>query len=88
MAFLAPFAEIVLEGIEAGVATNIVSGISNEFVKKAKPLVSQEAGKVIADYASNNPNGMVDMTLQNTIKNYNHRKHHPIKKGRIKKRIK
>lgn len=85
---LAPFAELVLDGIEAGIAGNIVTGVSNEFVKAAKPVVSQEAGKMISDYASNNPNSFVDLTLQNTIKNYNHRKHHPNKKGRYKKRIK
>lgn len=87
MAFLlAPMAELVMEGIEAGVATNIVSGVSNEFVKVMKPAVSNEAGKLIGDYASNNPDGMVNMTLQSAVKNYNHKKHHPIKKGRHHKK--
>lgn len=71
MAFLLPVGELILEGVEAGVAGNMVNAVYNEFKEPAKKWISNEAGNVIGDYAKNNPNGIVDMTLD---KASNHRK--------------
>jgi hypothetical protein len=76
MAALLPlFGELVLNGAEAAGAGSIVSGIYHEFKPVAKKLITDEAGKLVGDYAKNNPDGYVDNILE---KAYVHRK----KRGR------
>jgi hypothetical protein len=65
MAALLPlFGEVVLNGAEAAGAGSIVSGIYNEFKPVAKKLITDEAGKIVGDYARNNPDGYVDNIVQ------------------------
>ena len=86
MAFLAPmFPELILD-FEAG-ASAIVSGISTEFVKKAKQSIATTVDSEIANIASSNPNGITNLTLNEIIKKKNHKILHPRKSGRIHKRI-
>ena len=86
MAFLAPmFPELILD-FEAG-ASAIVSGISTEFIKKAKQSIATTVDSEIANIASSNPNGITNLTLNEIIKKKNHKILHPRKSGRIHKRI-
>jgi len=87
MAFLAGamFPELVLD-LEAG-AGAIVSGISSEFVKNAKQSVATTIGSELADIATKNPDGITNMTLNETLKMRNHKKSHPRKHGRKSKRV-
>jgi len=52
-----------------------MNAVYNEFKEPAKKLITDEAGKLVGDYAKNNPNGYVDNILE---KSYIHRK----KRGR------
>jgi len=86
MAFLAPmFPELVLS-TEEGLGA-IVSGISTEFIKKAKQSIATTVDSEISDIANKNPSGMTNLTLNEIIKKKNHRILHPRKSGRIHKRI-
>ena len=86
MAFLAPmFPELVLSA-EDGIGS-IVSGISTEFIKKAKQSIATTVDSEISDIANKNPSGMTNLTLNEIIKKKNHRILHPRKSGRIHKRI-
>ena len=86
MAFLAPmFPELVLSA-EDGIGS-IVSGISTEFIKKAKQSIATTVDSEISDIANKNPNGMTNLTLNDAIKTKNHAISHPRKSGRIHKRI-
>ena len=64
MAFLLPVGELIFTGIEAGIAGNMMNAVYNEFKEPVKKVLTNEAGHLIGDYAKNNPNGVVDMTLQ------------------------
>ena len=72
MAALLPlFGEVVLNGAESAGAGSIVSGIFNEFKPVAKKLITDEAGKLVGNYAKANAGGYVDNILE---KSYIHRK--------------
>lgn len=58
------FAELVLDGVEAAGAGAIVSGIYKHFEQPVKKMVVDEAGKLVGEYAKNNPAGVVDMALE------------------------
>jgi len=73
--FLFPIGETILSAVEAGAAGNMINAVYNEFKEPAKKLITDEGGKLVGDYARNNPNGYVDNMVE---KAYNHRK----KRGR------
>jgi hypothetical protein len=58
------FAELVLDGAEALGAGSIVHGVYEHFKEPVKKLVTDEAGKLVGNYARNNPGGIVDMSLE------------------------
>ena len=87
MAFLAGalFPEILVsaeEGLEA-----IVSGFSTEFVKQNKQAIANVVGGEIGKIASQNHNGITNLTLNEAIKTKNHAISHPRKSGRRSKHI-
>jgi hypothetical protein len=87
MAFLAGalFPEILVSA-EEGLGA-IVSGFSTEFVKQNKQAVANVVGSEIGKIASQNPNGMTNLTLNEAIKTKNHAISHPRKSGRKRKHI-
>jgi hypothetical protein len=87
MAFLAGamFPELIL-GAEEGLGA-IVSGISTEFVSKAKQTVATTIASELADIANKNPDGITNLTLNEAIKRRKHRISHPKKLGRKSKRV-
>ena len=87
MAFLAGamFPELVVSA-EEGLGA-IVSGISSEFVKNTKQSVATAVGSEIANIANKNPDGITNMTLNESVKRRNHRKSNPRKLGRNRKHI-
>ena len=66
MAFLLPLGELVLEGLEAGVASNMGKEIYDSFAPKIRDASADLLGKQIAGYARENPNGFVAETLNKT----------------------
>jgi hypothetical protein len=65
MAFaLLPLGELILEGIGAGLATNMTNEVINTF----KPIVSRKIGTEIADYAKNHPKGFLAQSLDSATK--------------------
>jgi hypothetical protein len=66
MSFLLPLGELVLEGLEAGVASNMGKEIYNSFAPKIRDASADLLGKQIAGYAHENPNGFVAETLNKT----------------------
>ena len=87
MSFIAApmFPELVLSA-EEGLGA-IVSGISSEFVKNTKQSVATAVGSEIANIANKNPDGITNMTLNESVKRRNHRKSNPRKLGRNRKHI-
>ena len=64
MAFMLPiFGELVLEGVEAATAGNIVTGIYDHFEPQVKKTVTTELGNAIKDYSGKHPLGYVSKTL-------------------------
>lgn len=86
MAFLLAGAEAVLDmaGSEIG---NIASTALPYLEKEVKNVTTSFVAKEVGQYANNNPGGIVDMTLQKTYQEQNHRRNHPIKGGRKKRRL-
>lgn len=64
MAFLLPVGELILDGIESGVAGNMVNAVYNEFKEPVKQVLTEKAGKVVGDYAKANPDGYVDNIVE------------------------
>lgn len=54
MAFLFPAAELLLEGVETGIGSQIVSGLYNEFKPKIQDKVTTELGNAAGNFAKNN----------------------------------
>ena len=78
MAFLLPVGELILDGIEAGVAGNMVNAVYNEFKEPVKKVLTEKAGKVVGDYAKANPDGYVDNIIDQA---YIHKKRRvPVRK--------
>jgi len=86
MAFFLTGAEAILDMAEGEVA-NIASTAVPYLEKKVKDTATSFVAKEIGQYANNNPNGIVDMTLQKTYQNMNHKRNNPRKHGRKKRRI-
>ncbi len=86
MAFFLGAAESVLnfaEGEAANIASTAIPYLGRELKNTATNFVAKEIGQ----YANNNPDGIVDLTLQKTYQQMNHKRHNPRKHGRIKKRV-
>lgn len=86
MAFFLSGAEAILEMGEGEIA-NIASTAVPYLERKLKDTATSFVAKEIGEYANNNPNGIVDMTLQKTYQQQNHKRNHPIKNGRRKRRL-
>jgi hypothetical protein len=86
MAFFLGAAESVLSMAEGEVA-NIASTAIPYLEKKIKNTATSFVAKEVGQYASNNPGGIVDMTLQKTYQNMNHKRNNPRKHGRKKRRV-
>jgi hypothetical protein len=86
MAFFLTGAEAILDMAEGEVA-NIASTAVPYLEKKVKDTATSFVAKEIGQYANNNKGGIVDMTLQKTYQQQNHKRNHPIKNGRRKRRI-
>jgi hypothetical protein len=61
--FLAPLAELVLEGMAVGTGSHIANDVMNEFAPRIKDASSELLGKKIGGYAHDNPDGFVAQTL-------------------------
>lgn len=72
MAFLYPLGEIVIEGIEAGLASNMGKEIINSFAPKIKDGIIDLTGKQIAAYAAAQPTGFVAKTINKAYKYANY----------------
>lgn len=86
MAFLLAGAESVLSLAEGEIG-NIASTALPYLEKKVKDTATSFVGKEIGQYANNNKGGFVDMTLQKTYQNMNHKRNNPRKYGRKKRRV-
>lgn len=86
MAFFITGTEAILDMAE-GEITNIASTALPYLQKTIKNTATSFVAKEIGEYANNNPNGFIDMTLQKTYQQQNHKRNHPIKNGRRKRRI-
>ena len=86
MAFFLSGAEAILEMGEGEIA-NIASTAVPYLEKKVKDTATSFVAKEIGQYANNNQGGIVDMTLQKTYQQQNHKRNHPIKNGRRKRRM-
>ena len=86
MSFLLTAGESVLSMAEGEIA-NIASTALPYLEKKVKDTATSFVAKEIGQYANDNQGGIVDMTLQKTYQNMNHRRNNPRKHGRTKKRI-
>lgn len=86
MSFLLTAGESVLSMAEGEIA-NIASTAIPYLEKKVKDTATSFVAKEIGQYANDNQGGIVDMTLQKTYQNMNHRRNNPRKHGRTKKRI-
>ena len=86
MSFFITGAEAILDMAEGEVA-NIASTAVPYLEKKVKDTATSFVAKEIGQYANNNKGGIVDMTLQKTYQEQNHKRNHPIKHGRKKRRI-
>ena len=86
MAFFLGAAESVLSMAEGEVA-NIASTAIPYLEKKIKNTATSFVAKEVGQYATNNPGGIVDMTLQKTYQNMNHKRNNPRKHGRKKRRV-
>ena len=76
MAFLlAPLGEIILEGMAAGMATNMGKEVYDTFAPKIKSGATEILGKKIGGYAHDNPNGFVAETLNKSYQYSNRTPH-------------
>ena len=73
--FLAPLAELVLEGMAVGTGSHIANDVINTFAPKLKDGASDLIGKKIGGYAHDNPNGFVAETLNKSYQYSNRRPH-------------
>ncbi len=65
--FLAPLGEIILEGMAAGMATNMGKEVYDTFAPKLKDGASDLIGQKIGGYAHDNPNGFVAVYVNVSI---------------------
>ena len=73
--FLAPLAELVLEGMAVGTGSHIANDVMNTFAPKLKDASSELLGKKIGGYAHDHPDGFVAETLNKSYQ-YSHRTPH------------
>ncbi len=62
-----------------GEVANIASTAIPYLERKVKDTATSFVAKEIGQYANNNKGGIVDMTLQKTYQQQNHKRNHPIK---------
>lgn len=75
MAFILPLiGEALVTGVEASVAGGVVHEIAHQFAPTVKTAIANETGKVISNISKNNPDGIVNKTLERT--NYYNNSHH------------
>ena len=86
MAFLLAGSEAVLDMVGSEIG-NIASTAIPYLQKEVKDVGTSFVAKEVGQYASNNPGGIVNMTLQKTYQQQNHKRNHPIKHGRKKRRV-
>jgi hypothetical protein len=85
MAFMLPMiGETIVSGLEAGVAGGLIQEVAHQFAPPIKNIVADETGKIIGNVAKNNPDGIVNKTLDKATFYKSIPKHH---KKRIKRRI-
>lgn len=85
MAFMLPMiGETIVSGLEAGMAGGLIQEVAHQFAPPIKNIVADETGKIIGNVAKNNPDGIVNKTL-NKATFYKAIPHHHKKK--IKRRI-
>ena len=80
--FLAPLAELVLEGMAVGSGSHIANDVINTFAPKIRDASSDLIGQKIGGYAHDNPNGFVAETLNKSYQYSNtphtaHQNGHP-----------
>ena len=73
--FLAPLAELVLEGMAVGTGSHIANDVINTFAPKLKDGASDLIGKKIGGYAHDNPDGFVAETLNKSYQYSNRTPH-------------
>lgn len=82
MAFVLPFVtESIITGIEASIAGGMVHEIAHQFAPTVKTAIADETGKVISNISKNNPDGIVNKTLERT-NYYNNTHHHHKRKNK------
>jgi len=62
-AFMAPFAELVINGAEATAGAGFLSNTFKHFEEPLKNLAINEVGKLTGQYARSHPNGVVDSVI-------------------------
>ena len=69
MAFMLPMiGETIVSGLEAGVAGGLIQEVAHQFAPPIKNIVADETGKIIGNVAKNNPDGLVNNTLEKAFK--------------------
>lgn len=85
MAFLLPMiGETLVTGIEASIAGGMVHEVAQQFAPTVKTAIANETGKVISNISKNNPDGIVNKTLERA--NY-YNTHYHNHKRKNKRRI-
>ena len=73
--FLAPLAELVLEGMAVGTGSHIANDVMKTFAPKIRDGASDLIGQKIGGYAHDNPNGFVAETLNKSYQYSNRTPH-------------
>jgi hypothetical protein len=83
--FLAPLAELVLEGMAVGTGSHIANDVINTFAPKLKDGASDLIGQKIGGYAHDNPNGFVAETLNKSYQYSNRTPHTAHQNGHVRR---
>lgn len=86
MAFLLAGSEAVLDMVGSEIG-NIASTALPYLEKEVKNVGTSFVAKEVGQYADSNKGGFVDTTLQKIYQQQNHKRNHPIKQGRKKKKL-
>ena len=81
MAFVLPLiGESIITGIEASAAGGVIHEIAHQFAPTVKTAIADETGKALSNISKNNPDGIVNKTLERT--NYYNNTHHHKRKNK------
>jgi len=83
--FLAPLAELVLEGMAVGTGSHIANDVMNTFAPKLKDASSELLGKKIGGYAHDHPDGFVAETLNKAYQYSNRPSHSTHQNGHVRR---